>query len=274
MLRALMLAGANVFRLNFSHGSHADHGAVIAATRKLEKELRVHIGILQDLPGPKVRTGTFKDGVAAVRLQSGDAFTLVNQDLPGTQERVSVSYADLPRDVDVGKRLYLADGAIALRIVDKTTTEIQTRVEVGGELRATQGINYPDGTLGISAVTDSDLQHLEFGMEAGVDWVGVSFVKSAGDLLRVKNFLAERHSTIPVMAKIEKHEALENIDEIVAVSDGIMVARGDLGIEIPLEEVPMAQKDLIARCNRASKPVVTATPMLESMITNPRPTPA
>ena len=273
MLRELILAGVNVFRLNFSHGTHDDHGAVIANVRKLEAELGIHVGVLQDLPGPKVRTGAFGEGISSIQLREGDGFTLVSYEFPGTQEKVSVGYAGLPRDVEVGKRLYLADGAIALRIVKTSESEIRTTVEVGGELRATQGINYPDGTLGISAVTDKDLEHLAFGLQAGVDWIGVSFVKSAADIMRVKTFIAERsRRKIPVIAKIEKHEALENIDEIVEVSDGIMVARGDLGIEIPLEEVPLVQKDLIARCNRASKPVITATQMLESMITSPRPT--
>ena len=271
-LRALVDAGLNVARLNFSHGTHESHGATIADIRGVAATSGASIAILQDLPGPKVRTGLHAPGVESVPLLRGAAFALVTDEALGSVDGVSVSYAALPRDVEVGKRIYLADGAIALRILDKSDDRIDTRVEVGGDLRAQQGINYPDGTLSIEAVTERDFEHLAFGLEAGVDWVAVSFVKTADDVARVKRFIAEHGKSVPVMAKIEKHEALEVIDEIIAVADGIMVARGDLGIEIPLEQVPLVQKDLIARANRMSKPVVTATQMLESMIASPRPT--
>lgn len=272
ILRALVVAGANVFRLNFSHGTPEDHGQAIKAIRAIAKELKQHIAILQDLPGPKVRTGKFSDGVASIKLERGQPFLLTTHDIAGSTEGVSVSYRDLPADVAVGNRIYLQDGAIMLRILEKTATDIRTTVEVGGELRAQQGINYPDGPLNIAAVSDRDLEFLDFGLKNGVDYVAVSFVKSADDIHRVKQFIQERGKNAQVLAKIEKHEALEDLDNIVAAADGIMVARGDLGIEVPLERVPMIQKDLIARCNRASKPVVTATQMLESMTFNPRPT--
>ncbi len=272
VLRALVVAGANVFRLNFSHGTPADHGEAIKQIRKVAKELKQHIAILQDLPGPKVRTGAFPDGVASVHLENGQPFTLTTHDIAGSTQSVSVSYRDLPTDVAPGTRIYLQDGAITLRINDKTATEVHTTVEVGGDLRAKQGINYPDGTLNIAAVSDRDLEFLEFGLKNDVDYVAVSFVRSADDIIRVKRFIQEHGKDAHVLAKIEKHEALEDIDNIIAAADGIMVARGDLGIEVPLERVPMIQKDLIARCNRASKPVVTATQMLESMTFNPRPT--
>ena len=272
VVRALITAGANVFRLNFSHGTPADHGAVMATIRKIAAELKVHIAILQDLPGPKVRTGKLGNGTASVHLERGAKFTLTTQDIPGDGERVSVSYADLPRDVAVGKRLYLADGTIALRILDKTATDIYTTVEVGGDLRPTQGINYPDGSLNVESVQERDLEFLAFGVEQDVDYVAVSFVRSADDVNRVKDFIRARNGKARVLAKIEKHEALEDIENIVTAADGIMVARGDLGIEVPLAKVPLIQKELIARCNRVSKPVVTATQMLESMITNARPT--
>ncbi|MBD5654218.1 MAG: pyruvate kinase [Candidatus Eremiobacteraeota bacterium] len=271
-LRALVDAGLNVARLNFSHGTHEEHGAVIADLRRVSREAGVPVGILQDLPGPKVRTGTLAGGVPDVPLENGASFSLATSDIAGTARGVSVSYGGLARDVDVGKLIYLADGAIALRVVAKTNDRIDTIVEVGGNLRAQQGINYPDGTLAIEAVTDRDFEHLEFGLAQGIDWVAVSFVKTAEDVLRVKRFIAERGKYVPVIAKIEKHEALEVIDEIVAAADAIMVARGDLGIEIPLERVPHVQKDLIARANSVSKPVITATQMLESMISSPRPT--
>jgi pyruvate kinase len=183
-----------------------------------------------------------------------------------------VNYQGLPHDVEVGKRIYLADGSIALRVEEKNDSDILTMVEVGGDLRGRQGINYPEGSLGIESVTDRDLEHLKFGIEQQVDFVGVSFVRSARDLVRVKDFMKQHDANIPVIAKIEKHEALESIDEILNVTDALMVARGDLGVEVPLEKVPMIQKDLITRANRASKPVITATQMLESMISSPRPT--
>jgi pyruvate kinase len=271
-LRALVDAGLNVARLNFSHGTHEDHGKTIELLRRVSHEAGVPLAVLQDLPGPKVRTGPLANGASSVRLQIGASFTLGIDGAPGTERGVSVNYAGLPHDVEVGKRIYLADGALALRIVAKTEEHIETTVEVGGDLRESQGINYPDGTLAIDAVTDRDFEHLAFGLEAGVDWVAISFVKTAEDVKRVKAFIAERGKHTPVIAKIEKHEALDAIDDIIAVADGIMVARGDLGIEIPLERVPLVQKDLIARANRVSKPVITATQMLESMIASPRPT--
>jgi len=272
VLRELFIAGVNVVRLNFSHGTHAEHGAVIADVRRITDELGIHVAILQDLPGPKIRTGPLANGTASVALVAGRPFTLTTAPISGTVDRVGVSYAGLPHDVTVGKRIYLADGAIALRIASIDGPEIGTVVEAGGDLFPTQGINYPDGSLNIDAVTDRDLEHLAFGLEQDVDWVAVSFVRTAADIERVRAFAAERGKTIPIVAKIEKHEALDDIDAIVAATDGIMVARGDLGIEVPLEEVPLIQKDLIARANRASKPVITATQMLESMIVNARPT--
>lgn len=272
IIRSLVLSGANVFRLNFSHGSPKEHGETIDRIRKIAEDLNQHIAVLQDLPGPKVRTGTFADGQATVHLERGAPFTLTTEEVPGTAQRISVSYRDLPADVAVGTRLYLMDGAITLRILEKTATDISTTVEVGGDLRPQQGINYPDGTLNIAAVSDRDLEFLAFGLEKDVDYVAVSFVRSAEDIHRVKQFIRERGKTTHVLAKIEKHEALDDIENIIAAADGIMVARGDLGIEVPLEQVPLIQKDLIARCNSASKPVVTATQMLESMTFNPRPT--
>jgi pyruvate kinase len=272
MIRSLVVAGANVFRLNFSHGSPEEHGETLRRVRQVADELGEHIAVLQDLPGPKVRTGGFENGATSMHLERGEPFVLTTEDVAGNAGRISVSYRDLPADVAVGRRLYLQDGAITLRIVDKTATEIRTTVEVGGDLRPQQGINYPDGRLNIDAVSERDLEFLAFGLEHGIDYVAVSFVRSADDVNRVKAFINERDRHVHVLAKIEKHEALEDIDNIVAAADGIMVARGDLGIELPLERVPMIQKDLIARCNRASKPVVTATQMLESMTFNARPT--
>jgi pyruvate kinase len=272
MLRSLFLAGVNVARLNFSHGTHEEHAATIEDIRRIARELDLHIAILQDLPGPKVRTGAFTGDVTSIRLTAGVPFTLNTELGDGDADSVCVSYPGLARDVEVGKRIYLADGSIALRVTAIDGSCVRTLVETGGELRAKQGINYPDGTLELDAVTDRDLEHLDFGIAHDVDWVAVSFVRTAEDVWRVKRHIADAGRNIPVMAKIEKHEALEHIDDILAVADGIMVARGDLGIEIPLEDVPLTQKDLIARANRVSKPVITATQMLESMMSSPRPT--
>jgi pyruvate kinase len=272
MLRELFCAGVNVARLNFSHGTHDEHARVIADVRRVAADLGTYVAVLQDLPGPKVRTGHFVAGIESVELVNGASLTLTTDPIVGTAERIAVSYAGLAADVAAGNSIYLADGAIALRIESIAGNDVHTRVEVGGTLRALQGINYPDGSLRIAAVTERDFEHLAFGLAHDVDWVAVSFVRSAADITRVRAFMAERGKNVPIVAKIEKHEALENIDDIMRVTDAIMVARGDLGIETPLERVPLVQKDLIARANRASKPVITATQMLESMIVSPRPT--
>ena len=272
LLRSLFVSGANVLRLNFSHGTPEEHGAVIASARAISRELGIHTALLQDLPGPKVRTGPLADGLTSVRLERGARFTITSEPAAGTAERVSTTYRDLPADVAIGKRLYLQDGQIALLVVGTNGTDIETTVEYGGDLRGSVGINYPDGSLNIASVTPRDFEYLEFGLEQGVDYVALSFVRSAEDVERTKAFIAERNKRVPVIAKIEKHEALSELDSIIAASDGIMVARGDLGIEVPIETVPIIQKEIIAKCNRASKPVVTATQMLESMIGSPRPT--
>ncbi len=272
IMRSLFVCGANVIRLNFSHGTPAEHAEVIRDARAITAELGIQCALLQDLPGPKVRTGKLAEGFTALHLARGARFVVTVDDVDGTPERVSTSYRDLPADVAIGKRLYLQDGQITLRIVGKSATEIETLVESGGDLRAAQGVSYPDGTLNVAAVTDRDLEFLEFGIEHGVDYVALSFVRSADDVVRAKAFITKLGAHVPVIAKIEKHEALQDLAAIIKASDGIMVARGDLGIEIPIETVPIVQKRIIAECNRASKPVVTATQMLESMILSSRPT--
>lgn len=272
IIRSLIVSGANVVRLNFSHGSPDEHAEVLQTVRDAANELGVHVAVLQDLPGPKVRTGRLSEDVRSVRLEREMPFAVTVDDVAGTTERVGTTYRRLPADVAVGNRLYLQDGQITLRIVGKTDSEIQTVVEFGGDLRPNQGINYPDGSLNVEAVTDRDLEYLEFGLEHGVDYVALSFVRDAGDVERAKAFVTKHGKRVPIIAKIEKHEALDDLAAIVKAADGVMVARGDLGIEIPIETVPMVQKRIIAACNRESKPVVTATQMLESMISSPRPT--
>lgn len=272
IMRSLFVSGANVLRLNFSHGTLQEHGENLANARAICEELGIHSAILQDLPGPKVRTGKLAGDVKSVRLERGSRFTITTEEMLGNADGVSTSYRDLPADVAIGNRLYLQDGQITLRIISKTATAIETVVEFGGDLRSTQGINYPDGSLNITSVTERDFEFLAFGLEHDVDYVAISFVRSAEDVERVKAFIAQRGRRVPVIAKIEKHEALDDLDNIIKAADGIMVARGDLGIEIPIETVPIVQKEIIAKCNRASKPVVTATQMLESMINSSRPT--
>ncbi len=272
IMRSLFVCGANVIRLNFSHGTPAEHAEVIRDARAIAAELGIQCALLQDLPGPKVRTGKLAGDPASIHLARGSRFIVTVDDVEGTPERVSTSYRDLAADVAIGNRLYLQDGQITLRIVGKSATDIETVVEAGGDLRASQGISYPDGTLNVAAVTDRDLEFLEFGIEHGVDYVALSFVRSAGDVVRAKAFITKLGAQVPVIAKIEKHEALEDLAAIIKASDGIMVARGDLGIEIPIETVPIVQKRIIAECNRSGKPVVTATQMLESMIGSSRPT--
>ncbi|MGB6519911.1 MAG: pyruvate kinase, partial [Candidatus Cybelea sp.] len=242
ILRSLFISGANVLRLNFSHGTPEEHGRVIASARKISAELGIQTAILQDLPGPKVRTGLLADGVSSVRLERGARFVVSSEPVAGTAERVSTTYRDLPADVAIGKRLYLQDGQIALLVVGKSATEIETTVEFGGNLRSAAGINYPDGSLNIASVTPRDFEFLAFGLEHGVDYVALSFVRSAEDVERTKAFMAERKKRVPIIAKIEKHEALTELDNIIAAADGIMVARGDLGIEVPIETVPIIQK--------------------------------
>jgi pyruvate kinase len=205
ILRSLFVCGANVLRLNFSHGTPEEHAEVIASARAISAELGIHTAILQDLPGPKVRTGLLADGLGSVRLERGARFIITAEPVAGTTERVSTSYRDLPADVAIGKRLYLQDGQIALLIVGKNATDIETTVEFGGELRSAQGINYSDGSLNIPSVTPRDLEYLEFGLEHDVDYVALSFVRSAEDVERAKAFIAERNKRVPVIAKIEKH---------------------------------------------------------------------
>jgi pyruvate kinase len=270
VLRGLLEAGVDVVRLNFSHGTLEDHRKAVAQIRALAEELGRTIGILQDLQGPKIRVGRFAEG--SVELVPGALFTLTRESVEGTAERASVSYAGLPEDVTPGQVLLLDDGNLRLRVEEVRGGEIRTRVEVGGRLSNHKGINIPGADLSIPALTDKDIQDLEAGVELAVDWVAISFVRSRDDLLLARHYLSRFGSKASLMAKIEKPSAVARFDEILEEADGIMVARGDLGVEMPLEEVPIVQKRLILKALHAGKPVVTATQMLESMIRNPVPT--
>ena len=270
VLEKLILAGMNVARLNFSHGTHAEHKTVISRIRKISKELGIPVSILQDLSGPKIRIGKLDNG--SINLIHGDKFILTNRKVKGNNEEISVNYPELYNQVGPGDTILLSDGSIELRVKKVIDSDIITYVVVGGELTARKGLNIPSKSLDISTFTSKDRKDLTFGIENNVDIVALSFVKTSEDILKVKRFIKRKQSDIPLIAKIEKHEALKNIESIMETIDGIMVARGDLGVEIPLEHVPIVQKELINRANRNGKTVITATQMLKSMVDNARPT--
>ena len=269
-LERLVEAGMNVCRLNFSHGSHEEHAALIADIRKVAAKLGVHLAILQDLAGPKIRTGGMAAGT--VTLEPGARFVLTSRDVPGDAREVGLTYPDLPHNVRSGDTILLADGAMELTVLSASDTDVVCEVVNGGELGSHKGINLPNRSLNAPILSAKDKADLQFGLAQGVDFIALSFVRAAHDVRTVKKVIAEAGKDTPLIAKIEKFEALDNIDDIIAEADGIMVARGDLGVEIPLEFVPRTQKMLIAKTNAAAKPVITATQMLKSMVESPRPT--
>lgn len=270
VLKALILNGMNVARLNFSHGSQDGHLQKIRMIRQLSEELDRPVAILLDLAGPKIRIGTIPE--PGIELTPGHQFILTNRPIEGNREAVSLTYKDLPHEVRAGDRLLLADGLMELLVESSDDTDIVCRVVTGGLLTSHKGINLPTGTIRTSSLTEKDRGDLLFGLQNDVDFIALSFVKTADDIQAVKDIIAGQGRDTPVIAKIEKHEALTNIDAILEISDGLMVARGDLGVEIPLEDVPLIQKRLIAQANAAGKPVITATQMLRSMVSSPRPT--
>jgi len=272
IIRALVQNGMNVARLNFSHGNRDEHYEKIRIIRTVSDESAAGapVAILQDLAGPKIRVGRIPN--PGVRLEAGQPFVLTNHDVEGTSERVSISYPNLPKVVKEGDSILLADGFIELMVEKANRSEIYCKVITGGLLTSRKGLNLPTRTIQAPPLTDKDREDLLFGLENDVDYVALSFVKTPEDILQVKEIIQEREKDTPVIAKIEKHEAIEHIDKIMEAADGIMVARGDLGVEIPLEKVPGVQKMLIHRANDLGKPVITATQMLHSMVDSPRPT--
>ncbi len=270
VIRALIRAGMDVARLNFSHGTHETHAALIATLRKVAAEEGRHTAILQDLQGPRIRVGEMEGGQAS--LIPGSRFILTTQGVAGNAEKATIKGAPLPQDVHTGDRILLDDGNLELLVEETTATDVVCKVVVGGILKAHKGVNVPGRTLSVPSLTEKDREDLAFGIEQGVDYVAMSFVRSGEDVLRLKSLLSEHGAETPVISKIEKHEAIASFDEILEASDGIMVARGDLGIEVAAEQVPLHQKMIIHKCNLAGKPVITATQMLDSMIRNPRPT--
>lgn len=261
----------DVARLNFSHGTHEYHARNIALLRQIASDMDRPLTIIQDLQGPKIRTGTLVDGTP-VHLEAGQVFTITIEPTEGTNERVHTTYKALPKDVVVGDRILLSDGLIELRVVSANTTEVNTEVIHGGELREKQGINLPGVNISVPSLTAKDTADLEFGLEHKVDYIALSFVRRASNIICMKERIAEVGEDTPVIAKIEKPEALDELPGILKYADAVMVARGDLGVEIPTEQVPPVQKMLIEAANDAGLPVITATQMLDSMAENPRPT--
>ena len=270
IIEKMIEGGMDVARLNFSHGTHADHEEKIGLIRTISQRLNRPVAILQDLAGPKIRVGLIPE--PGIMLEPGQDFILTTLDIQGTHERVSISYQPLPKEVKTGDRILLSDGLMELRVLKTSATGVYCRVITGGLLTSHKGVNLPSGTIRTPALTNKDREDLRFGLAHDVDYVALSFVRSAEDVALAQAIIRQAGKNTPMIAKIEKHEALKHIDAILAVSGGLMVARGDLGVEIPLEDVPLIQKHLIRQANTAGKPVITATQMLRSMVEAPRPT--
>lgn len=271
MLKAIIEEGVDVCRLNFSHGSYEDHKGVLDNIRKVNEDTQCFVSTLLDLQGPKLRVGEMMDG--RVELKTGSTITVTTKEMVGTPERIFVKFEHLPKDVKTGERILLDDGKLQLVVLETNgMDEIKCLVNYGGMLSSKKGFNLPDTKLSIPALTEKDKEDLEFGIANKVDWIGLSFVRKAEDILDLKAII-DKHEWKPrVVAKIEKPEALDNIDAIIDVTDAVMVARGDLGVEMPMEQVPVIQKRLVKKCIEAGKPVIIATQMMESMIVNPSPT--
>lgn len=269
-LERLMEAGVNVFRLNFSHGDHANKAGIIDRIRNLAEDKNNAVAILADLQGPKIRTGVMAEGGQS--LEDGQSVVVTTRDVIGQDGLIPARYPELPDNVAVGEKILMDDGMLELEVMSIAGSEIECRVVHGGLLKDRKGINLPGSSVSVPCLTAKDLEDLEFCIAQNVDFIALSFVRKAADVEDLKQRLADANADIPVIAKIEKPQAIADFDNILSVADGIMVARGDLGVEIPPEQVPLHQKQMIHKCNKVGKPVITATQMLESMIDNPRPT--
>lgn len=269
-LLGLVKAGVNVFRLNFSHGTNEDKLKIIENIRNINKTEPYNIAILGDLQGPKLRVGEIANG--SMELKEGDILTFTNEKVVGTMEKIYVSYPNLAADVKVGNTILIDDGKIEVKVKEKTKNkEVKVQVTLGGILSSKKGINLPDTKISLPALTEKDLVDLEFIIEQELDWVALSFVRSVKDIIILRNKLQENKSCTKIIAKIEKPEALLNLREIILESDAIMIARGDLGVELPIEQVPLIQKDIVRKCIHRAKPVIVATQMMESMIERAKP---
>lgn len=271
IMKELALNGMDVARFNFSHGDHAEHKHRLEILESVREELGIPIASLLDTKGPEIRTGKLKDG-KKVTLKEGDLYTLTTEEIVGDETRGYINYAGLAEDVKPGDRILIDDGLIELHVREVNGTDIVCRIENGGELGEKKGVNVPGVRVKLPALTDKDKEDIRFGVDAGFDFVAASFVRNADAIREIREILDEKGSAMQIIAKIENEEGIENIDSIIGASDGIMVARGDMGVEIPAEKVPHIQKMIIRKCNLACKVVITATQMLDSMIRNPRPT--
>ena len=269
VLREMVIKGVDVVRLNFSHGSHKDHKKVILNVRKISDELGVPITILQDLQGPKIRVG--KLDKEQIVLKDGNTLSVTSKDIIGNQNSICIDN-NVIGDVNIGEKILIDDGKIELKVVSKEDKQLEAIVVRGGILLERKGVNLPESDIKLSSVTEKDIKDLNFGLKNDVDWIALSFVRSAKDILELKNLIKDSGYKTKVIAKIEKPQAIKNIDDIIIESDGLMVARGDLGVEVPMETVPIIQKKIVDKCNLACKPVIIATQMLESMITSKTPT--
>ena len=266
----LIAAGADVFRLNFSHGTHEDHLKVINLIKEINEETGSNVCMLQDLQGPKIRIGQVENN--GVEIVSGGQLVITSEEMIGNCDKVSTTYTSLPTDVKPGDFILIDDGKLQVKVIETKGNEVTTEVVYGGILKSRKGINLPDTAISAPSLTDKDRIDLEFGLEQGVEWVALSFVRTAADIIELKEIIKSKGKDTKVIAKIEKPEALEEIDGIIEATDAVMVARGDLGVEVIMEDVPMIQKRITNKCVKKGKPVIVATQMLESMIDNPRPT--
>lgn len=271
ILKEMIQSGMDVARLNFSHGSHSRHRDMINKIKEIRKELGRPVALLLDTKGPEIRIKTFAGG--RVFLREGNTFVLTTREVEGGENIVSVTYKDLPRDLEKGYRVLIDDGLVELRVEEIKGEDVICRVENGGELKDNKGVNLPGALVGLPAISEKDREDILFGIENDVDFIAASFTRKPEDILEVRRILEENGGGhIRIIAKIENQQGVDNLDGILEVADGIMVARGDLGVEIPTEGVPILQKEIIKKCNLMGKPVITATQMLDSMIRNPRPT--
>jgi pyruvate kinase len=270
-LLAMIKAGVNVCRLNFSHGRPEDHKKVIDTIREINEQYKTNVGILADLQGPKIRIGLVKDG--GIHLVNGTHIKITTSECIGDDNQIYITYPEFPQDVQANEIILLDDGKLQMRVIETNKKDtVICEVVHGGILTSRKGVNLPNTKVSIPSLTEEDMVNLEFVLQYDVDWIGLSFVRNADDIIQLKHIINQHGSAARVIAKIEKPEAIENIDAIIEVTDGVMVARGDLGVEMPMEQVPLLQKMIARKCRDASKPVIVATQMLESMITTPRPT--
>ncbi len=267
----LLKAGLNIARFNFSHGTHEYHGNLMANLRKASEETGIPAAIMLDTKGPEIRTGMVKGG-GKINLEQGKMITLTIREVEGTEKELSVSYRKLPEQVSKGSHIFIADGIINLEVESVSGDDIQCKITNGGSIGSRKNVNVPGIHVDLPTVTEKDRKDIQFGIEQGVDFISASFIRRADDVIEIKTIAEELGSKVKVIAKIENQEGIDNVDEIIRTADGIMVARGDLGVQLDTEKIPLAQKMIIKSCNRSRKPVITATQMLDSMIENPKPT--